>query len=50
MDNCRVSDAAREKVRKERENELTDDEKKRIHARKTAKFNRAMSNEYNLFD
>lgn len=49
MDNCRISDAARDKVRKERENELTDDEKKRIHARKAAKFNRAMSNEYNLF-
>ena len=49
MDNSRISDAARLKVQQAREQALSPEEQQAVHARKAAKFNRAMSNEYNLF-
>jgi hypothetical protein len=49
MDNSRISNAARERVQADRENALTAEEKKAIHARKAAKYNRTLSNEHNLF-
>lgn len=49
MDNCRISEAARSKVQRDRESEMSPEERRRVHAARAAKYNRAASNEHNLF-